>query len=71
MDEPERRRVAAGLVELVEHPPDLLAELVRRRVREDAVGEAGRPADRGLGAPADEDRDPGCGVGRTASVGSW
>ena len=61
MDEPERRRVASGLVELVEHPSDLLAELVRRRVREDAVGEAGGAADGGLGAAADEDRDPGRG----------
>ena len=51
--------IATGLVELVEHPPDLLAELVRRSVGEDAVGEAGGAADGRFGAAADEDRDPG------------
>ncbi len=59
MDEPERRRVASGLLELVEHPPDLIAELVRRGVRKDTVRESGRAADGRLGAAADEDRDPG------------
>src|SRR6185369_11900478 len=58
VDEPEGRWVASGLLELVEHPYDLLAELVRGRVGEEAIGEAGGAADRGLSAAADEDRDP-------------
>ena len=39
--------------------PTCSRELLRRRVREDAVCEAGGAADRRLGATADEDRDPG------------
>ena len=58
MDEPEGRRVAADALALVEHPAHLLDELLGRDVREDAVGEAGCAADRGLRATADEHRDP-------------
>src|SRR3954454_15766322 len=59
MDEAERGRVATDSPALVENPLHLLAKLLRRGIREDAVGETAGPTDRRLRATADQDRDPG------------
>ena len=59
MDEPEGRWIATGLLELVEHPADVLVELVRRCVREDAIRRASRAAEGRFGTTAEEDRNTG------------